>query len=325
VVVLAHTDPMLPSGTIAGCTAEQVRLDQIRAGESMRDRVLDEDHLQNLMVLDGNWGSILVWRKDNVVLDGLHRVEAARNLGYNTISCTWFEGTYDEAFVEAVSRNVRHGLPLSIGERSRAAARILELHPEWSDRRLAKICAVSPKMVSRVRRERAGRSRQPASAGDTRVGLDGRRRPVRPELMRLRIEQELRKNPEASLRTIAGAIGVSPETVRGVRTRLRSGTKEEARSLVTEPVLGLGSEGGTLSIALSTEGDPAFASSSSAQAFVNWFDARGMTEDWHNHVHAIPVSRIYEIADEARRRADCWLEFARCLESRAARRDAIRA
>jgi hypothetical protein len=34
----------------------------------------------------------------------------------------------------------------------------------------------------------------------------------------------------------------------------------------------------------------------------------------------VPLSRIYEIADEARRRSDLWMRFARFLEARTAKR-----
>ena len=39
----------------------------------------------------------------------------------------------------------------------------------------------------------------------------------------------------------------------------------------------------------------------------------------------IPFSRVYEVADEARRRASAWQEFASSVEARARGRQDIRA
>jgi hypothetical protein len=38
------------------------------------------------------------------------------------------------------------------------------------------------------------------------------------------------------------------------------------------------------------------------------------------HVERVPLSKVYELAEEARRRATCWLDLARALERRPALR-----
>jgi hypothetical protein len=53
-----------------------------------------------------------------------------------------------------------------------------------------------------------------------------------------------------------------------------------------------------------------------------WFDRTSV--DDHDWVRAegVPLGRIYEIADEARRRARAWTEFAQVLEARAGKKAA---
>ena len=58
---------------------------------------------------------------------------------------------------------------------------------------------------------------------DTRQGSDGRVRPLDSSEGRLRAAEVIRENPGASLREIAASAGVSPETARSVRARLRAG------------------------------------------------------------------------------------------------------
>jgi hypothetical protein len=67
--------------------------------------------------------------------------------------------------------------------------------------------------------------------------------------------------------------------------------------------------------------DPAFASREDAECFAALFDATTIERaTLIGHVESVPLSRIYEVADEARRRAELWREFADVLESRVHRR-----
>jgi hypothetical protein len=67
--------------------------------------------------------------------------------------------------------------------------------------------------------------------------------------------------------------------------------------------------------------DPAFASRDDAERFATLFDATTVDRaSLLGHVESIPLSRIYEVADEARQRAELWREFADVLESRVRRR-----
>src|SRR5262249_45270348 len=120
-----------------------------------------------------------------------------------------------------------HGLPLTLPERERAAGRILRLHRQWADRRIAEVCGLSPTTVARIRSSAAlassGTSRRPTNQSgqlDKRIGRDRRLRPVDSSPLRHRIADALRANPAASLRVVAAKVGASPETVRRVRDRL---------------------------------------------------------------------------------------------------------
>ena len=192
-----------------------LQLEGLRCGLSPREGELDRAHVEALAELEGRWPPILVSRRDDRVIDGHHRVAAAELLGHTTVAALLFDGTADDAFVEAVRHNIEHGLPLTIDERKAAARRLLTDHAEWSDRRIADVCALSPRTVGRLR----AAAKPDTEGADRRVGLDGRTR-SQPESRRLQILDMVRTNPQASLRTVAQGVGTSPETVRRVRHSL---------------------------------------------------------------------------------------------------------
>jgi hypothetical protein len=301
----------------------ELPLDSLRVGPSLRVEGLDAEHVATLAEFDGAWPPIVVRREDRSVVDGQHRVAAARRLGLACLQVTWFDGSTEDAFVEFVRCNVGHGLPLGLGERRSAASRILRSHPERSDRSVALVCGVSPKTVARLRGELA----RTANRGEParRVGRDGRVRPVDPAELRARITEELVRRPEASLRSIAAAVGSSPETVRSVRGKLRAaergfGSDPEPTPADTEAtVLGLLER--RARVAHRLHGDRAFGGRDGGNEFISWFDATAVepTDGWA-HLGTVPRSRIYEVADEARRRARFWADFADSLEGQVRRR-----
>jgi ParB-like chromosome segregation protein Spo0J len=282
----------------------------------IRDAGLDEEHVQRLVEAGGNWPAILVWETEATVLDGAHRLEAAKRLEMTTILAVGFRGGWQEAYLEAVRRNVAHGLPLTLRERTRAARQLLDATPEWSDRRLALACGLSPKTVARLRREASARGG--LARAEVRVGRDGRTRPVSAETVRDRIASALAEQPDSSLRAIAEQVGASPETVRNVRRDLqgaRSRPPERSTRRLTVPAT-------VLSLVTSEPDrvewgrDRALSSGPLSVAFLKWFKATDMTEEWFRHVPSVPLSRVYEVADEARRRARLWQDFAEAVEGR---------
>jgi ParB-like chromosome segregation protein Spo0J len=160
---------------------------------------------------------ILVHRGTNRVIDGMHRLEAAALRGEETIRVQYFDGDDADAFVQAVLANVTHGLPLTMADRRAAAERIVGSYPQWSDRAIARTTGLSAKTVGGIR----------ATAGHprlrTRVGWDGRTRPLDCTEGRLRASALMRDKPTASMRRIAAEADISLGTVRDVRDRLSRG------------------------------------------------------------------------------------------------------
>ena len=310
-----------------GNQVQELPISHLRLGEGVRTGGLDEPHIELLMESVDSWPPIVVWGDDLVVVDGCHRVEAARRLGRYSVVATRFLGSPEEAFIEAVRRNVSHGLPLSVADRRRAARRVLARNPEWSDRRIASICGLSDKTVGRLRRASSGL----IIGVERRVGRDGKVRPVQSGQVRERVKQALADNPGGSLRAIAAVAGASPETVRSVRASLRDGEplgfgggpaeaaapKREILSRTVLSVLTRCEEpADPMERCSDWVSDRALTASCDGTRFVQWFASTEVSDEWHDFVWTVPLGRIYEVVDEARRRAAAWTSFASLLESR---------
>ena len=196
--------------------AVRVRVGDIRPGVRLRTGKLNRDHVDALALADGAWPPVVINRSDMTIIDGHYRFSAAKQLGHTHINCIFFEGAKDSIFLEALRRNREHGLPLTFRDREAAASEVLRLHPEWSDRRIGVACCLAPGTVGRIRSVVISPSDQNAQL-NSRIGRDGRRRPVDPSKSRTRIVRALKAKPEASLREIARIAQVSPATVRAVQ------------------------------------------------------------------------------------------------------------
>ncbi|WP_035845429.1 ParB/RepB/Spo0J family partition protein [Kitasatospora azatica] len=198
---------------------DRLPLDAVQLGESPRFTPVEEEHAAELAALATELPPILVHRSTMRVIDGAHRLRAAELRGERTIAVEYFEGSPEAAFVRAVESKAGDtlGLPLSIAERKAAAERIVRLRPELSDRSIAQSSGLSAKTIGEIRRRSSG-------AGTiARVGRDGRLRPVNPDEGRQRVLKVLSERPDASLREIAQAAGVSLGTAHGVRARIGRG------------------------------------------------------------------------------------------------------
>ena len=163
---------------------------------------------------------ILVHRASMRVIDGMHRLRAAARRGLKEIEVRFFEGDEADAFVLAVRCNVRHGLPLSLTDRTAAAKRIITSHPQWSDRAIAASAGLSPKTVAAIRRRRSTEADPHSSV---RVGRDGRVRPMDASQGRREAGRLIAENPHLPLREVAQLSGISVGTAHNVRERLRLG------------------------------------------------------------------------------------------------------
>lgn len=191
----------LPIGSLL--PADSPRL----GGENMQ-------HVRLMAELDEELQPIIVHKDSMRVIDGMHRLLARIERGCTTIQVRYFHGNDSEAFLFAVQSNTAHGLPLTREERRAAARRIISTFPEMSDRALAKLTGLAQQTVTRIRHQLpSGRT------GEKRIGVDGRVRPLNPGKQRRIAEEFLRENPNASLRQIARAAGISPSTAHDVRRR----------------------------------------------------------------------------------------------------------
>jgi hypothetical protein len=83
--------------------------------------------------------------------DGFHRYRALlRTMDY-TARATIYAGTRRDAEEYAATCNARHGLPLSNADKRAASRRLLKLHPEWTDREIARRVGASHPTVGKVR------------------------------------------------------------------------------------------------------------------------------------------------------------------------------
>ncbi|WP_246201696.1 ParB/RepB/Spo0J family partition protein [Streptomyces alboniger] len=197
----------------------EVEIGSLSTADSPRTSGVDPDHVEALAVVQTPLPPITVHRPTMRVIDGLHRLRAAELRGQRKIAVKYFDGAEDDAFVLAVESNVTHGLPLTTADRKRAAARIIATHPQWSDRMIASVSGIAPGTVADIRRREPG-----SGTGDgSRIGHDGRVRPINGAEGRRLASELIAQNPGLSLRQVARVASISPETVRDVRNRMMRG------------------------------------------------------------------------------------------------------
>lgn len=295
----------------------EVDLAQLRSGPSPRSGRPDPRHVRALAETFAELPPILVHRATMTVIDGAHRLEAARTLGRTRVSVVFFDGDESAAYVEAVRRNIAHGRPLSIKDREKAVIRMLASHQEWSDRRLADICGLSNKTVAKLRE----RWTSAASSPTTRLGRDGRRRPTDPAAQRMDVARVLAQHPHASLQHVADVTGSSLATVSDVRRRLRQGESplppRLSRGWTDDTSREPGAEPEREPAPRRWQDDAALRSTPQGSELARWLDQHHIDDDhWRRLVGAVPVSRVYELAAEASRRARSWERLAEALEGR---------
>lgn len=174
-----------PSRAISVATAA------LLPGNSPRSQELDQEHAARLADYEGAMPPILVNRRDLRVIDGMHRPLAAYIRSQETIDVEFFEGSPKDAFLRAVEADVTHGLPLSLADRRAAASRMIASHPQMSDRAGARASGLGSKAVAAIRR----RSTDAKAQLNTRVGRDGRVRPLNSAEGRLKAAEVIAQTP----------------------------------------------------------------------------------------------------------------------------------
>jgi DNA-binding Lrp family transcriptional regulator len=301
-------DVVLQSSDSAPAT---VRVDAVVPGPALRVRKRETDPRQPCD--PQSWPPIVVERSTLTLVDGHRRVRAAKRFGWDELTVEWFDGDEADVVIAFVRLNMRHDDELDREECREATRCLLSLRPEWSDRRVAELCHISPKTVA-VERARLRETGRADAESDARIGRDGRVRPLDARAQRARIAEAIKCNPRASLRSIARPIGVSPETVRRVRAAMENdGSIERSPFEVVEVDLSF-----TRRRPPAWKPDTAFTSQDEAAEVATFLERTDTSSiDPEQHSRAIPLSRVYEVADEARRRAAFWQRMAELVENRA--------
>ncbi|MFG1794851.1 ParB N-terminal domain-containing protein [Nocardia sp. NPDC049149] len=203
----------------------EIRLETLALAGSPRILGENVEHIRALAEVDAVLPPILIHKKTMRVIDGIHRVKAAVLRGATTIRAQLFDGTDHEAFVLSVRMNNSHGLPLSLSDRRAAAARILAQFPEWSDRAIAATVGLAHGTVGRIRLSSTDQDGQ----SNIRMGRDGRTRSLSADDGRRRVGELIADMPEAPIRELAKAAGVSVGTAHDVRQRIRRGEEPVPR------------------------------------------------------------------------------------------------
>jgi ParB-like chromosome segregation protein Spo0J len=274
-------------------------------GYSPRDMRLDAGHVAALMEVIDRLPPVLVDQRTMSVIDGVHRLAAFRMVGRSHIEAHLFAGSETEAMVLAIQANIKHGKPLSRAERRMAAQALLHACPERSDRWFGEVCGLSHTTVALIRKT--------LNTVDVRVrtGRDGRRRPVDTLAGQMSVARVVAENPSTTVRDAAAAAGVAPSTAHRVRARLRR--REEIPALA----MALAMAPSTERVEALTRLDVRTPSAEPEAGAASWLAVTTVNmEDLHTHLESLPLSRVYEVADECRRRAKTWVEIAEALERR---------
>jgi hypothetical protein len=263
------------------------------------------------------------------VIDGTHRLRAAVLRGAAYIEVRFFDGDDEDAFVLAVHQNIAHGLPLSIADRKAAAERIIYSHPQWSNRVIATATGLAANTVRAIR----NRLTDQIAQSDTRVGRDGRTRPLTTEEGRTRAGAMMIADPTMSLRAVAKAAGISPETVRNVRERLHRGEQpipaqqrrmpngndrtrgEIPLNYATTPRTANHTETDLNTSLGELRKDPSIRLTESGRTLLRLLAAHQV--DWSKLIDEIPTHCATKVAGLARRCAEAWGQVAEQMETRA--------
>lgn len=285
------------------------------------------DHARALAESGAVLPPIIVHSATMRVIDGMHRLHAARMRGQDKIQVQFYDGDSDGAFVIAVQANIKHGLPLSLADRREAAARIVRSHPTWSDRAIASVTGLEHKTVGTIRRRLSGDSAQPS----TRLGRDGRLRPTDPAARRRLASEVINGSPNASLREIAKAAGIAVSTAKDVRERVRAGqdpvpprqhdnSQQRRRGSDSTAEQSRVARSDRASMLNRLKNDPSLRQTELGRLILRWLDSGpAASTEQAQLVSGVPAHCIEQVARLARDSGDAWYSFADHLDRRRSR------
>ncbi|MFD0900353.1 ParB/RepB/Spo0J family partition protein [Actinomadura sediminis] len=291
-------------------------------------------HILRLTEVESPLPPILVHRQTMRVIDGMHRLRAAMLRGEKEIRVTFFDGSGNEAFLRGVEMNIAHGLPLTHADRRAAAVRIMAAEPQLSDRAVADRTGLAARTVAALRRSTAHLPRS-----NRRVGVNGRSWPVDGARGRRLAAEYIAARPDASLREVAKAAGISLSTAHDVRKRLLEGRDPlpaglaAARSrphpaALASPRLadaedgggrtsGRGGGAGRAEVLRRLMKDPSLRHSAPGRELLRMLNAQVVTAgDWAGLADTVPAHCADAIARLARETAAAWEQFAEALDRR---------
>jgi ParB-like chromosome segregation protein Spo0J len=291
-----------------------------------------QEHIQVLVATDRELPPLIVQHSTMRVIDGVHRLRAAELRGDKYIKAKFFYGSDIDAFVLAVKANIVHGLPLTLADRRAAAARIIASHQQWSDRMIASVTGLAARTVAEVRLK----TPWAAEKEQFRIGQDGRVRPINSAVGRELAAKLMTENPGSSLRQIARAAGISPETARDVRRRLQLGEDpvlgrrqkdkeldDEAKRLRLAPGPRTGAVRDSTELPSAAvqrlKADPAVRFTETGRTLLRLLHMTLIeTDDWEKIGENVPLHCSGIIESLARECAGVWLDLAERLNQKAA-------
>ncbi|MBP2477304.1 hypothetical protein JOF53_006176 [Crossiella equi] len=293
---------------------ETVEISELLPADSPRLAGEVDEHARVLAGAGTPLPPITVHRPSMRVIDGMHRLRAARLRGQRQIQVRYYDGDADSAYILGVHANIAHGMPLSLADRTAAAARIVYRRPEWSDRMIAEATGLAPRTVGAIRR----RSTVQNAWSNARVGRDGKVRPVNSTPGRLLAGALLADNPRASLREVARVAGLSPSTVRDVRRRLSSGLDPvPAGRHGNGPGRTVDGRFNPVAALNTLKHDPALRFTESGRTLLRWLDAHAPdASGWAELAENVPAHCGDIVAALARSTAAAWYGFAERVERR---------
>ena len=291
---------------------EKVSVKILLPADSPRIAGENGEHARLLAELDAKLPPIVVHRSTMRVIDGMHRLQAAMLRGDDDIDVLFFDGGAEDAFVLAVELNRAHGLPLSLSDRTAAAARIIDSHPEWSNRRIATATGLSASTVGVIRR----RSTVQPAQSNARIGRDGRTRPNNSADGRRRAGELIASNPDASLREIARAAGISTSTASDVRARLERGESPVAprQRSASQSTRGREPWPEPAEALVNLKRDPSLRFTEAGRCLLRFLDACAIdSEQWEEILQSVPSHQRDTVMNLARECAGSWESFANRL------------
>lgn len=339
---LPENDACIPADVIEGLPIVAIPLNSLKDGFFLRGYGTDTSHVKLLAdaAIAGNLPPILVQEQSSRIIDGMHRIGAARLRGEKVIKARFINCSDEEAFILAVRSNTLHGLPLSRADRISGAKRILTWHPDWSDRAVGSATGLSPKTIAGLRNHFGDQIQQLSK----RLGRDGKRRPVVPGEGRKLAAEYIAARPDASIREIARETGVSLGTVQDVRARLRRGedplfaaptpapaddrpvhllpTSDDGPAPTAAscdvPRQGHGLPPTTWEdIAAKLASDPRLKYTEAGRVFFRWMALyAGHSTEWREYMDVIPSHWARDISVVAEGIANDWYQFAEQLRRR---------